>query len=189
MKIFLLGGTGATGQRFVEQALKEKHEITAYVRNPTNLAVADSNLHVIQGTLDDETKLKTSMKGHDAVVIALGPRNPLGHERVMETAVRSALSAMKENGIKRIIYLSAFGVGDSRKYLPFIIRNILVPVFLRKVFAEHMVTENMLKSSSVAYTILRPGGLTNKPRTGQYRTQDQFKGLVQISRADVADFM
>ena len=34
MQIFLLGGTGRTGQQFIDLALAGGHEITAFVRSP-----------------------------------------------------------------------------------------------------------------------------------------------------------
>ena len=49
----------------------------------------------------------------------------------------------------------------------------------------------MIKASGADWLIVRPGFLTNGPRTGMYRVIDDLTNLTagKISRADVADFM
>ncbi|OWY69055.1 hypothetical protein B7486_23240 [cyanobacterium TDX16] len=37
MKVLVIGATGPTGRRIVEQALAQEHEVTALVRNPDKL--------------------------------------------------------------------------------------------------------------------------------------------------------
>ena len=51
--------------------------------------------------------------------------------------------------------------------------------------------ERLIEASDRVYTIVRPGKLTDGPRTGLYRGEDHFvpEGGSEISRADVADFM
>jgi uncharacterized protein YbjT (DUF2867 family) len=53
------------------------------------------------------------------------------------------------------------------------------------------VMEREIQATDFAWTIVRPGRLTDGPRTGLYRANDRFvpEGGREISRADVADFM
>jgi uncharacterized protein YbjT (DUF2867 family) len=51
--------------------------------------------------------------------------------------------------------------------------------------------ERLIGESDLVWTIVRPGRLTDGPRTGLYRANERFvpeRGR-EISRADVADFM
>lgn len=51
--------------------------------------------------------------------------------------------------------------------------------------------EQAVRCSSLAYTIVRPGYLTNGPQTGVYRTRVELtpSGGWRVSRADLADYM
>ena len=72
---------------------------------------------------------------------------------------------MEEEKVKRFIYLSSFGAGDSRKYMPQPIRFIIADVMLRVPLADHNTNESRITKSQLKWTIIRPGGLTNGAKT------------------------
>jgi putative NADH-flavin reductase len=62
---------------------------------------------------------------------------------------------------------------------------------LGNVYIDLARMEDILRESDLDWTALRPPRLTNKPRSGTYRTaygQNLRRGLT-ISRADLADAM
>ena len=73
-------------------------------------------------------------------------------------------------------------------------RNLLSPMIktiLRKHYADLAIMEDILRESTLDWTIVRPPRLTDKPLTSAYRTaygQNLKRGLT-VSRADVAHFM
>ncbi len=48
-RIMVFGATGKTGTQIVRQALEAGHNVTAFVRNPTRLAISDPKLRVVTG--------------------------------------------------------------------------------------------------------------------------------------------
>ncbi|MNV80564.1 hypothetical protein D3C71_1741770 [compost metagenome] len=73
-----------------------------------------------------------------------------------------------------------------------IFKYIIVPFILRKAFNDHEIQESYVKKSKLDWVIVRPGNLTDTPKTGAYRhgfaaTDKNIQ--VKVSRADVADFM
>jgi uncharacterized protein YbjT (DUF2867 family) len=69
---------------------------------------------------------------------------------------------------------------------------LLIPLLLRHVFADKERQEQILRSSSLDWTIVQPAALTNGPRTGAYRVGPRAcagRLFPRISRADVAHFM
>ena len=99
---------------------------------------------------------------------------------------------MTSSGVRRLIWESSLGVGQTRGQLGPLYNWILIPLLLRHVFADKERQEQMIRASTLDWTIVQPGALTNGPRTGKYRVgPDATKGRVfpKISRADVADFM
>ncbi|HEX3050206.1 MAG TPA: NAD(P)H-binding protein, partial [Aggregatilineaceae bacterium] len=72
MKIAVIGATGNTGANFVEQALDRGHLITALVRSPHKLTIHHLNLNVIQGDVLNADDVARTVRGQDAIFIALG---------------------------------------------------------------------------------------------------------------------
>src|SRR6202789_2400873 len=74
MKIIVFGATGGTGKLILTQALAKGHSVTAFVRNPEGLP-AHPQIHVVQGDLFDPAAVVDAIRGHRAVLSALGARD------------------------------------------------------------------------------------------------------------------
>jgi putative NADH-flavin reductase len=191
MRLLVFGSTGGTGLELLTQALDQGHDVVAYARNPAKLdGMSHARLEVIRGDVLDLAGVESAVVGHDAVFCAVGA----GPKRttLREDATRNIVNAMEKTGLRRLICLSSLGVGDSRSNLPFFTKYVIVGIFLRHAFADHERQEEIVRGSSLDWTIVRPPHLKDGPRTGTYRhgfaaMDRQIKG--QISRADVADFM
>ncbi|NLR79560.1 NAD(P)-dependent oxidoreductase [Chitinophaga eiseniae] len=194
MKLLIFGATGGTGKQLLAQALQQGHTVTAFVRNPQMLQVQHPNLQVVQGDVLDYQTIEPVMKGHDAVLSTIGrPANKTGVVRSEGT--RNIIRAMEKAGIRRFVCQTSLGYGDSKEVLrrtPFVFRHIIVPFLLKKGFADHALQEKHIKSSQLDWVIVRPGNLTDGSHTGHYRygfAANDPAIAVQVSRADVADFM
>ncbi|MFY0252523.1 NAD(P)-dependent oxidoreductase [Chitinophaga sp. 30R24] len=194
MQLLIFGATGGTGQQLVAQALQQGHTITAFVRTPVKMTIQHPRLTIIQGDVMDYKSVEKVMPGHDAVLSALGrPASKTG--TVRSTGTHHIIRAMEKTGIKRFICQTSLGYGDSKATLrrtPFIFKRIIVPLLLKKGFADHALQEQFIKNSSLDWVIVRPGNLTDGALTGRYRygfaaTDPDI--AVKVSRADVADFM
>lgn len=194
MKIVVFGANGATGRQVVAQALAAGHEVTAFVRGADKAPVPHPRLRVVVGEVtSDQRAVTEAVTGHDAVISALGgDRTPKG--LVAATVIRRStpvlVRAMEEAGVGRVVFLSAFGVGESADRLPLPSR-ILYKVLLGLVFADKEAGERVLRGSRLDWTLVYAAMLTNGARTHGYRAGEHLdlKGLARISRADVAEFM
>ena len=111
MKLLILGATGPTGRQLVRQALEAGHSVAALVRDRAKVSEA---IEVIQGDATDSGVVAASVRGCDAVLSALGTSKSL-KGGIMTRAVVVLLPAMEQAGVKRLILVSAFGVGDSHE--------------------------------------------------------------------------
>lgn len=191
MKFLLLGATGTTGLQFIDQALAAGHEVVAMVRNPEKLQVR-RGLHVVVGDVLNANALAAAAQGVDAIVSTLGVRNPRSPNDFILNATRALIAAAKHAGIRRVLLMSAFGVGASYKKASWIIR--LGYHVAATMFRDKEVGEEVLMSSDLDWTIAYPGVLTNGTHSGNFTTTDlnKLKGvpwLPRIARADVADFL
>ena len=190
MKLLVFGATGGTGRQTVEQALAQGHHVTAFVRQPTALAIQHANLAVVQGDGQDKDAVRKAMPGHDVVISALGTR---GGPAMLPEITRNVIDAMAEHGIRRSLWVSSFGAGDSINQMSWVSQTVIVKGFLRQAIEEKNAQEQIIMASGSDWIITRPGGLTDGARTGVYRVlgsdSKEKVGRPSISRADVADFM
>ena len=188
MDIAVFGATGGTGHQVVEQALAAEHTVRALVRTPSKLGIAHDNLIVIAGNVLDTAKVTETIQGVDAVVCSLGSSsdNP---KDIVSQGTQNIVNAMLHAHVPRLIVISSLGVGDSKKQIPFTFK-LIASTFLRGVMADKERQEAIVKGSDLDWTIVRPGGLTDGPKTGGYTFGlDPKIKANQISRADVADFI
>ncbi len=189
MRLLVFGATGGTGRALLDQALAEGHQVTAFVRNPTVLEPR-TGLTLFKGDVTDAEAVRRVAAGHEAVLSALGPRG--GQYGLLPAGIRNIVAATSEAGIRRLIHVSSFGVGDSLAQMGWVARQVFVPLFLRKALEEKEIEEQIIRASDRDWIIARPGGLVDGPRTGVYRCIiDPQEKISQprIARADVADFM
>jgi putative NADH-flavin reductase len=188
MRLLVFGATGGTGRQCVDQALAQGHQVTAFVRQPAALAVQHPDLTIIQGDITDQDAVRRAIPGHDVVISALGTR---GGPAVLPEGTRNILEAMASHGVRRSLWVSSFGAGDSLKQMGWLSQTLIVKGFLRQAIQEKNAQEQIILASGGDWIIARPGGLTDGPLTGKYRVTGPGDkvGRPSISRADVADFM
>jgi len=191
MKLTIFGSTGGTGRKVVRQALEQGHEVTAFTRNPEKIDQKHEKLQVISGDVLDSASVERAIRGQDAVLCTLGVP-PRDKNNLRANGTKNIISVMENSGVRRLICQSSYGVGDTKKSLPFMMKYLIVPFILRHAFADHEIQENYIKKSQLDWIIVRPTALTDDDLTGSYQhgfTGDNQSVTFKISRADTADFM
>ncbi len=188
MNVLIFGATGSVGRQLVVQALTQKHTVTAFTRTPANLGAERSNLRIVQGDVLDLASVERAMPGQDAVLCALGAGRK---GTVRAEGTRNIIRAMDGAGVRRLVCQTTLGVGESWGNLNFFWKRVMFGLVLRPAFADHVQQEAYIKQSDLEWTIVRPGAFTAGAQTGVYRHgfEATDKTKLQISRADVADFM
>jgi len=189
VRIIIFGATGGTGRELVSQALQRGHDVSAFARTPGKLTVVDSRLRVVQGDIQRAETIRAAISGHDAVLSALGTRT-LRATTLLSDAAREIVGVMQAHGVRRIIWESSLGIGETRGQLGPLYNWLLIPLLLRHVFADKERQEAVIRTTALDWTIVQPAALTNGPRTGTYRVGACAGRLFpKVSRADVAHFM
>ena len=190
-KVLVLGATGGTGQQVVAQALQRGHDVTVLVRSPQRLTTPAERLRVLTGSVtDDGQVLAAAVRGQDVVISTLGVGNSLKSSGLIARSVPAIVQAMESQGVRRLIFTSAYGVGATRRDVP-ILPRILMRLLLRDVYADKEAGDDDLRRSSLDWTLVYPVTLTNGPGTGRYRVGERLTlhGVPTVSRADVAHFI
>lgn len=183
MKVIVFGATGKTGRHVVETALRRGHDVTAFGRSVDRLDLNGDALQKCKGDVFDRESVSRAVAGHEAVVVCLGSAG-LRDKTTLAAGTRTVVDAMSENHVERLVVLSAAGVDDSWKQIPWSSR-LLFRTILRNVFADHQAQEAIVKRSPLDWTIVRAAVLKNDPATGSYTSSNTAR-TTKINRADVA---
>lgn len=189
MKIAVFGATGNTGLELVKQALEQGHAVTAFVRDAARLAIENEHLTLVTGDVFDPASVAQAVQGQDAVICALGAGSDLKKTTVRTSGTINIISAMQDNNVKRLMVVTAMGVGESWDTLS-MFNKFFFATLLRSASADHEAQEAAVKESGLDWTIVRPSGLTDTPRTGVYDVGENIPAKTsKIARADVADLI
>ena len=186
MKIAVFGASGRTGLMLTFQALNQGHEVTAYTRRADKITITHKKIRIVQGELWDYEKIKEVVCGQDVVLCTLGVEKNKP-STILSDGTKLILRAMEECGVKRFICMSSAGVLGNDAGFWF--GKIILPLFLKHVFADKKRQVEIIKQSRVNWVIIRPVGLTDSPRTGRYKINEDLPTSRSIPRADVGDFM
>ena len=98
---------------------------------------------------------------------------------------------MTRNGVRRLVCVSALGVGDSRGHGGFVFDRLFLPLLLSHAYKDKDGQEAAIRASSLDWVIVRPAMLTNDPARGSVRAVTDLAGVNggKIARADVARFV
>jgi uncharacterized protein YbjT (DUF2867 family) len=190
MNILVVGSTGPQGREVVAQALAAGHAVRALARKPSALQPVQG-LEVVRGDVFDQPSLDAATQGQDAAVVILGvsfaaARKPTN---VFSQGTRNLITALKPASVRRLIVVSSFGVGDSRRDAR-LLERAFFSLALLGAYADKELQEQAVRESGLDYTIVRPARLTMGAGTGRY-TARIGPGPVPspVARADVARFI
>lgn len=198
MRILLLGATGRTGKHVLSYALEKGYQVSCLVRKPERLK-QHPNLSVFEGDPRNPIDLQHAMDGCQAIISVLNIsrtsdfpwsrlRTP---KRFLSDTMWTMIDIATKNNIEKIILCSAWGVGDTRKDIPFWFRWTIDYSNIKYAYLDHERQEKLLIQSGINYTIVRPVGLTNFNKNLAVKESENNvpKPKLLISRKAVAGFM
>lgn len=191
MRVAVIGASRGVGRHIVEQALARGHEVTAAVRNPADVKLRHERLWTVACDALDKTAVAATLQEQDVVFCSLGT-DSRGPTTLYSSAAQNVLAGMRQHGVRRLVYLSNFGVADeSATDFMSLMMLVLARQVIRHTLADHRRALEAFIHSDLEWVAVRPMALTDGPLTGRYRVDAwglPHKGR-SIARADVADFM
>ena len=189
MKVLVLGATGGTGRLIVRDAVAKGYSVVALVRSKASANLRDARM--IGGDARDEATLARAMDGCDTVVSALGTGIGFRKVDLLTVATHALVTAMMRHGVRRLVCVSALGVGDSRGHGGFVFDRLFLPLLLSQAYKDKERQEAAVRASALDWVLVRPAMLTDDPARGSARAFTDLAGVKggKIARADVARFV
>jgi len=190
MKISIIGATKGIGNEVLKQAIEKKHSVKVLARNKNK--VIFSNIDIIEGDFLDYESVKKVVINSDVIIVSVGMAPTFKPVQLFSKGTENLIKASQElNTNPLIIAVTGIGAGDSKGHGGFFYDKIMNPLLLKTIYQDKNKQEQLLKDKYEKWIIVRPGFLTNQPKTGNYKTITKLDGITagKISRADVADFI
>jgi uncharacterized protein YbjT (DUF2867 family) len=182
-RIAIVGGHGKVALHLLVELRRTEHTPVALVRNEDyreELESRGAEVRLLDIERQDAEAFAAAFEGCDAVVFAAGGGPDGNRERKRTVDLEGSLKSIegaRKAGIDRFVQVSAIGVDDP------------LPADTDDVWRAYVEAKRdadlALRDSGLAWTILRPGRLTDEPATGLVALgADVERG--DIPRADVA---
>tara|TARA_Y100000766_G_scaffold155877_1_gene133824 strand:+ start:1281 stop:1922 length:642 start_codon:yes stop_codon:yes gene_type:complete len=198
MKVFLLGSTGRLGNEILKNLIARKIYTTVLIRNQEKIKWDSEYLDVFVGNPLEIDKLDEAMSNCNIIINALNiSRNsdfPWSKLRAPKTLLSETISNLinlsKKHNFYKIISVSAWGVNESKKQLPLWFRWLIDNSNIKHGYLDHEKQEQILTSSNLDYTIIRPVGLSNSQKDESPKITIKSKpGNILVSRKTISKFI
>ena len=172
--VLVAGANGSTGRIIIDLLKKsEKYQPIAMVRKQEQKEHFEKeNVATVLGDLEED--LNEAVKGAHKVIFAAGS----GGKKVVEVDQEGAkrfTDAAKNAGAEKFVMLSSMGAD-----------NPSIGGELEDYLKAKGNADDYLQKSGLAYTIVRPGALTNEEGSGKIQLKEKLEEQESISRANVA---
>lgn len=166
--VLILGASGTIATQVIALLANEADiHLTLFVRSARRLRHTPANARVVEGDVLNYDQLKAAVTVQDMVYANLSG----DLERMAQNIVR----AMSETGVQKVIFISSIGIYDQP---------------LKQVLKPYRGAADVLETSTLDYTILRPAWFTADNEVDYEITQkgEPERGSV-ISQKSLATFI
>lgn len=184
MRIVIAGGHGQVAQRLARLLSARGDVAVGLIRNPDqadDVRATGAQPFVLDLEATPAESLATVLAGADAAVFAAGAGAGSGVDR-KQTVDRDAAvllaDAAERAGVRRFLVVSSMGADAEATNDD--------PVFQAYLRAKGAADDAVRARTTLDWTILRPGSLTNDAGTGRVRISAGSTGRGTVPRDDVA---
>ncbi len=192
-KILLIGASGFVGSAILGEALNRGHKVTAVVRHPEKITLANENLVIKQGDVSISDTVAKVSKGADAVISAYNPgwTNP-DIAKLTTQVYSSIIEGVRKSGVKRLLIVggaSSLFVSPGKKLMD---AGVIPESFQPAVRAlANVYLVDLMAEKSIDWVFFSPAGtLEAGLRTGNFRLgkDDLIVNKAGESRISVQDY-
>jgi len=175
--VLIIGATGTIGGTVRQTLLNETDDkLTLFARSAGRLNVSDRET-AMAGDVTSDSDLDKAMENQDAVFVALsGPLNRFAEKIV---------AAMDRNNVSRLLFITSMGIYNEIPASVGSNGNLSSNGVLR----PYREAADIIESSDLNYTVIRPGWFTNGPVDYEITRKGEPFGGHDVSVKSIADFV
>jgi len=166
-KVVLFGANGKMGQLIMKEALDRGYEVTAVVRDRTQMKELFENLHVVEGNVMNSEDIATLCEGHQAVISAFGPIR--GAEDELVKVANSLVEGVRRSGVSRLLVVGEAGSLKVESGIQ-LMDTAEYPAANKSLALFHAQAYEIYSKSDLDWTYCSPAAhITPGRRTGHFR--------------------
>lgn len=175
--VLIIGATGTLGSAVRRTLLNEtEDQLTLFSRSAGKLAVDATREKAISGSVTIDADLNQALQGQDVVFAALSGDLPDFAEHIVK--------AMDRNHVQRLLFITSMGIYGE---VPASMGGTLGKV--SPVLRPYRQAADIIESSDLNYTIIRPGWFTSGPVEYEVTHKGEKFGGHDVSIASIADLV
>jgi uncharacterized protein YbjT (DUF2867 family) len=181
--VAVAGATGRAGRFIAEEAMKRGFKVRALLIKPFDQPdqpeLTSLGADLVFADLTSVESIEKALEGTDYLISAIGSRKPFSgkeNDKIDNMGNQNFTRAAKAKGLERVVIISSIGVGNSRKAVSFMNKIFMGPILKAKQKSEEFIS-----SFGMEYTIIRPGGYSQKELSGEiaFGEGGNFSGLIR----------
>jgi uncharacterized protein YbjT (DUF2867 family) len=180
MDVVIVGGHGKIALRLAKLLTDRGDRVRGLIRNRAHAAdLEEQGAEPVLCDVEATEDISEHVAGADTVVFAAGAGPGSGPERkrtVDYGAAAKLIEACQATGVRRYLMISAMSVDRPDRWSE----------QMRPYFEAKRDADEALVAAGLDHTIVRPGGLTDRPDTGLVEVGMPLDHSGQIPRDDVA---
>ncbi|MDP5184693.1 SDR family oxidoreductase [Blastococcus sp. BMG 814] len=200
MRVLVVGATGGSGRAAVDALVDGGHGVTAFARRASTAfggrastpLAGRAGLRPVDGDATVAADVERAVRDQDAVVVTLGISENTLKVRLLGSSgtpmdVRSrgtalVVAAMREQGVRRLVVQSSYGVGPTRDLLPLSSR-VVFALMIRQQIQDTERQERVVRGSGLDWTVVQPVYLTDGEEPAACSTAGEVQGMKVSRRA------
>lgn len=179
--VIIIGANGRTAREIIRRVAEQPDvALTLFLRSPERIAdIATDAMRLVDGDAGDPEALRAAVEGQNIVIVTAGGLD-------LHETTSNVVAAAERAGARRIVTISAGGIYDELPE-PF---NSWDLQMVGSTRPANRAAADVVKQSSLDYTILRPVWLTDKKVTDVELTRkdETYRGT-ETSRASLGAFI
>lgn len=179
MNILIAGANGKIGRHLLKKFANSRHRARAMIRD-RDQAPELLEMGAFETVVADlEGDVSEALRGMDAVIFTAGSGPHTGPDKTIDVDQNGAINlidAAEKAGVKRFLMVSTMRADKPESG----------PEKMHHYFVAKQKADNHLRASSLDYTIVRPGKLTEHRGTGKVEAAERLDHFGEIPREDVA---
>ena len=183
-KALVAGATGRLGRLVVQELLKRGYEVRALMVPSFDTAATAGleGVEFVEGDLGSVPSLTKAMEGVQYLVSAIGSKKPFSgkeNNKVDNMGNQNLARAARAMELRQIVVISSVGAGNSRDAVSCMYKWPMLSVLKAKTRSE-----DFIQACGIDYTIIRPGGYTDKDISDEvvFGEGGKITGLVKRSQ-------
>jgi putative NADH-flavin reductase len=190
MNLLIVASSRTERAELIRQAKLAGHRVTVLEPKRRLFRFKNRDVRFVTGDVMSRKSLLAALAGQHAVICWLKTKSARKPTTYLSEGTANLMRAMYQQGVRGLICISAFGVGDSRGHAGWLREAIVHRVLQKGIYEDRERQEQLIQYTDLDWIIVRPARVVRGDLTGRYMSLTDLRNVRadKISLADLVHF-